>query len=214
MTKGRAYELKVAKVIEAELALGIFGLDPAQANVRHKPSYFSRERKKDIVFDVSVEVRRKSASEPYFVWVWECKNYNHTVPVDDAEEFHAKLEQVGADRTKGTIITPVGFEQGTVEYARSKGSGLWRYIPEGSLICLMEDARGVADADILRALTVAETTGFRSYSDFYGLACSGELTTDRAELIRAELHDALDQNPNGDSEGRATPQQSSRAYGN
>ena len=195
MAKGLTYEPEVAKVIQAELAHGNLGLDPAQANVRHKPSYFSRDRKKDIVFDVSVEVRRKSASEPYWIWVWECKHYNHSVPVDDAEEFHAKLEQVGADRTKGTMITPIGFEQGTIEYARSKGIGLWRYILDGSLVCLMEDARGAADEDILRALRVPETTGFRFYGDFYGFACSGELTTDRTELIRAELRDALESEP-------------------
>jgi hypothetical protein len=191
MAKGLAYELEVAKAIGAELAHGNLGLDPAQAKVRHKPSYFSRDRRKDIVFDVSVEVYRKGASEPYWVWVLECKNYRHSVPVDDAEEFHAKLEQVGADRTKGTMISPVGFQQRTVEYARSKGIGLWRYIPEGSLVHLMEDSRGVADRDILRALTVSETTGFRFYGFFYGLGCTGQLKTDRGELIRAELEHAV-----------------------
>jgi len=192
MAKGLTYELEVAKAVEAELANGNLGLDPAQAKVRHRPSYFSLDRKSDIVFDVSIEVRRKGASEPYWVWVWECKNYGHSVPVDDAEEFHAKLEQIGADRTKGTMITPVGFDEGTVEYARSKGIGLWRYIPSGSLVRLMEDSRAAADSDILRALMVPQTTEFRFYGFFYGLACTGELTTDRGALIRAELQDAVE----------------------
>jgi hypothetical protein len=190
MAKGAAYEIEVADAVEAELAQGNFGLDPTLAKVRRKPSYFSRDRKKDIIFDVSIEVCRKGVSIPYWVWVWECKNYGHKVPVDDAEEFHAKLEQVGADRTKGTMITPVGFDTGTIEYARSKGIGLWRYIPQGSLVNLMEDRRGVAHEDILRALTTAETTGFRFYGFFYGLTSDGQLTTDRMELIQRELQES------------------------
>jgi hypothetical protein len=192
MAKGTAYEIEVAAAIEVELAQGNLGLDPALATVRRKPSYFSRDRKKDIVFDVSIEICRKGVSVPYWVWVWECKNYGHTVPVDDAEEFHAKLEQVGADRTKGTMITPIGFDTGTVEYARSKGIGLWRYIPQGSLVSLMEDTRGVAEDDILRALTTPETTGFRFYGFFYGLTCNGQFTTDQDELIQSEFQDALE----------------------
>lgn len=191
MAKGTAYEIEVAYAVEAELAQGNLGLDPALATVRRKPSYFSRDRGKDIIFDVSIEVCRKGVSVPYWVWVWECKNYGHKVPVDDAEEFHAKLEQVGADRTKGTMITPIGFDTGTIEYARSKGIGLWRYIPQGGLVSLLEDRRGVAEEDILRALTTPETTGFRFYGSFYGLTCDGKLTTDQDELIQVEFQDAL-----------------------
>jgi len=129
---------------------------------------------------------------PYWVWVWECKNYGHKVPVDDAEEFHAKLEQVGADRTKGTMITPVGFDTGTVEYAKSKGIGLWRYMRLGSLVSFMVDTRGVAESDILNALTTAETTDFRFYGFFYGLTCDGQFTTDRDFLFQGEFKDALE----------------------
>jgi len=192
MTKGTAYEIDVAAAVEAELVQGNLGLDPTLATVRHKPKYFSRDRKKNIIFDVSIEVCRKGVTTPYWVWVWECKNYGHKVPVDDAEEFHAKLEQVGSDRTKGTMITPIGFDTGTVEYAKSKGIGLWRYVAQGSLVSLMEDTRGVAESDVLNALTTAETTDFRFYGFFYGLTCDGQFTTDRDFLIQDEFRDALE----------------------
>ena len=55
------------------------------------------------------------------------RNYSHGVPVDDVGEFHAKLDQADADRTKGRMITPIGYEKGAFEYARSKGISLWRY---------------------------------------------------------------------------------------
>jgi hypothetical protein len=69
MSKGAAYEIEVANTVEAELALGNFGLDPALAKVRRKPAYFSRDRKKDIIFDVSIEVYRRGVSIPYWVRV-------------------------------------------------------------------------------------------------------------------------------------------------
>lgn len=187
MGKGTTYENEVAAVVEAELAQGNLGIDPALVLVRRKPSYFSRDRQKYIVFDVSIEVRRRGAASPYWIWVWECKNYGHTVPVNDAEEFHAKLSQVGVHRAKGTMITPIGFDPGTVEFAKSKGIGLWRFVPPGSMILIMEDNCGVSNTDILRALTIPDTTLFRNYGSFYGLTCNGELTIDRNELLRWEF---------------------------
>jgi hypothetical protein len=190
MSKGAAYEQDVLNTLQGELSRGNLGIDPNLARVRFKPNYFSRDRDKDIIFDVSIEVFRKDAAEPYWIWIWECKNYSHTVPVDDVEEFHAKLSQVGADRTKGSMITLVGFDLGSVKFARSKGIGLWRLIPPGSPVCLMEDSSGAQDSDILCALTTPDTTAFRFYGFFYGLTCDGRLTTDQEELLRHEFRDA------------------------
>ena len=187
MAKGKAYELGVADLVQQELSQGRFGIDPNLARVRHKPQYYSRDRKRNITFDVSVEVYRKGATDPFWLWLWECKNYGHLVPVDDVEEFHAKLSQVGADRTKGTMITPIGFDTGTIEFARSNGIGLWRWIPQDSPVCLMEDAREVADGDILRGLTTPGTADFRFYGYFYGLTCDGILTTDEMDLLKREF---------------------------
>lgn len=187
MAKGTEYENEVADAVSAQLAQGNLGLDPALTVVRRKPAYFSRDRNKNIVFDVSVEVRRKGAPTPFLIWIWECKNYAYTVPVDDVEEFHAKLAQVGADRTKGTMSTPIGFDPGAVEFARSKGIGLCRFVPPGTPQFFMEDSRGVSDADILRGLTIADPTRFRSYGRFYALTTAGQFTTDRAELLATEL---------------------------
>lgn len=190
MSKGSQYENQVADAVEAELAAGNYGLDPALAAVRRKPAYFSRDRNKGIVFDVSIELTRKGGATPYWIWVWECKNYAHSVPVDDVEEFHAKLSQIGANRAKGTMITPVGFDSGGVEFAKSKGIGLWRFVPPGSMVLIMEDSRGVADADILRGLTTPQTNKFRDYGGFYALTTGGQFTTDEAGLRRAEFGDA------------------------
>ncbi|MEE8470575.1 MAG: restriction endonuclease, partial [Dehalococcoidia bacterium] len=142
MSKGTAYEQYVLNIVQGELSRGDLGIIPNLACVRHKPKYFSRDRAKDITFDISVEVFRKDAVEPYWIIILECKDYSHKVPVEDVEEFHAKLSQVGADRTKGKMVTPVGFGRGAVEFARSKGIGLCRSIPPGKLVRLLEDSSG------------------------------------------------------------------------
>jgi hypothetical protein len=190
MGKGARYEEEVCTLVESELNMGNLGIDPTLARMKKKPSYFSRDRNREITFDISVEVRRKGLVDPFWIWIWECKNYNHSVPVDDVEEFHAKLSQVGADRTKGTMITPHGFDSGGVEFARSKGIGLWRWIPNGSLVSLMEDSRRPSEVDVLRALTITNTAGFRSYSDFYCLTCDGRFVIDKKEMIAIEFADA------------------------
>lgn len=191
MSKGTTYEQDVLNKVQDELNRGNFGIDQNLSRVRHKPNYFSKDRNRHITFDISIEVSRKDAVKPYWIWIWESKNYSHTVPVDDVEEFHAKLSQVGADRTKGSMITPVGFDPGSVEFARSNGIGLWRFIPQDSLLCLMEDSCEVQDSNILCALTTPDTTAFRSYGFFYGLTCDGRFTTDREELLRHEFEGAL-----------------------
>ena len=52
----------------------------------------------------------------------ECKCYGHSVPVDDVEEFHSKIDDIGAH--KGIMVTTVGFQEGTVKTARGRGIAL------------------------------------------------------------------------------------------
>ena len=143
MSEATLFERLAMKLVRKELCKGNLGLDPKLAKIRYKPAYFSRDRKKEIIFDFSIEVRRNGAVLPFLIWIWECKNYTHRVPVDDVEEFHAKLEQVGADKTKGSMITRLGFDKGSSEFAVSKGIGLWLLPPKETYLMV------VADADLI-----------------------------------------------------------------
>ena len=40
----------------------------------------------------------------------ECKNYSHAVPVDYAEEFFAKVQQVAAANVKAVIASTASFQ--------------------------------------------------------------------------------------------------------
>jgi predicted helicase len=48
----------------------------------------------------------------------ECKHYKHRVPVDDVEEFHSKIDDIGAQ--KGILITTVGFQSGALKAAKGR----------------------------------------------------------------------------------------------
>lgn len=175
------YELSVADKIESGIIAGDHGLDPKACVIKRKPKYYSRDRMGEIIFDAAVEITRPRESTPYFFWVIECKHHSHNVPVDDAEEFFAKLQQIGGANLKGTIVTKTGFASGTVAYARSKGIGLWRYDPDGEIVYVVQ-ADSLRDRAILAGLTECEFE-----PQFFGLATNGYLTVDIDDMIGCEL---------------------------
>lgn len=88
----------------------------------HK-KYFSIERQDYIIPDITVE---KFIDEQMFlIIVIECKDYKGSISVSEIEEFHSKLQQIGADNTKGILVTSNGkFQKGALNYAKSKGISL------------------------------------------------------------------------------------------
>ena len=104
MKSGESLELQIKRLLEDQIGSGSLALDPSHTKVFHKKAYYSRDRGKDITFDVVIEVTRPGATEPWLVWVWECKDLARPVAVDDVEEFSAKLRVlcVSVVRMNGT----------------------------------------------------------------------------------------------------------------
>src|ERR1017187_2029268 len=128
MNKGTRFELLVFEAVKQHMKDHGLGLDPCSCLVFRGKGYYSRDRNSSITTDVSIEVFTRGAKQPAMIWVWECKNYTGAVPVDDLEEFHSKLQQMGADRTKGTMIANCPFQRSAIEFARSMGIGLARLV--------------------------------------------------------------------------------------
>lgn len=99
----------------------------------HRKRHFSKEREKEIVVDISIEVWPPQAQNYSLLWVCECKNYEHSVPVDDLEEFKAKLDQIGGKNIKGVVAAKNSFQSGAITYARNQGIGLVRIMPDGQV---------------------------------------------------------------------------------
>lgn len=134
VNSGEQFELEIFSAVQEYVSSGFLGLLREACRVFHHKAYESRDRRSNIIFDVSIEVYMPGADEPHIIWAWECKDYRRLVEVGDVEQFHAKLEQIGADRTKGTMVTRSGFQEGAIEYARSKGIGLARVSQESAWI--------------------------------------------------------------------------------
>ena len=137
MTKntGTSFEDRVFKIIQKFIQEDAFMLSNPNLRVFRNKSYFSKDRNAQIKFDISVEkymMDPDSSNDirPSIIVIIECKDYSKNVPVDDVEEFHSKLQQIGSDNTKGIIITSkTAFQRAALSYAEAKGIALARIKP-------------------------------------------------------------------------------------
>ena len=188
MQSGEALELQVRRMLELELQEGKLGLAPGNAQIFHHKAYFSKDRGSDIVFDVVIEVHRPGTSEPWLVWVWECKDEGRPVAVDEVEEFASKLQQIGVHGVKGTVASRNGFQQGAVEYAKSKRIGLLRQLADGSTMRILQAVRTVSDESVLFGLTDPDTRNLCHMT--YGLSSSGVGVDQFHDFVQIELNKA------------------------
>jgi hypothetical protein len=188
MRSGEALEIQVKRMLEFDLQEGKLGLTPGNSQILHHKAYFSKDRDSDIVFDIVIEVRRPDASEPWLVWIWECKDEARPVAVDEVEEFASKLQQIGVHGVKGTMASRNGFQEGAVKYAKSKRIGLLRQLADGSTIRLLEAVRTVSDASVLFGLTHPDTRNLCSMT--YGLSTSGVGVDQFHDFVQIELNKA------------------------
>ncbi len=185
LNPGLDFELLVMRMISRSLQAGSLGILPVNAKIYHRKDYYSVERHGTIIVDIAIEVYRKRATEPFLIWIWECKNYTRPVPVDDVEEFHAKLQQIGSDRTKGTIVSTATFQSGSLAYARTHGIGLARIIKPRSITFDLENMAALTQGQIENCLTSDHTIHKRV--DAVGSTVCGVLVAGFSKLIYTEI---------------------------
>lgn len=135
---GGPFEIEVRDLVQASINAGELGIDPKLAKVKLKEKYWSAKRDDHIITDVSVELYRSGQADYWFLWVIECKDLGKLVPVDDVEEFAAKMAQINAH--KGSMATRRGFSKGCTTYAKNSGIGLFRLTPAGQKLVLNENS--------------------------------------------------------------------------
>lgn len=120
--KGNVFESKVRSIVEETIIIGQIGIKEELCKVFSKKGYYSKDREKEIIFDLSIEVWPRNAENYSFLVLIECKSYSSSdVPVSDVEEFYAKIDQVSGVNVKGIFITDSNFQSGAFNYARAKG---------------------------------------------------------------------------------------------
>lgn len=136
---GLKFEEEVYEIIKKLVDSNNFLVSNPNVKVYKKKSYYSKDRDSDIICDVTVEKYLENPDEehnlvPAIIVVIECKDYANSIPVDDVEEFHAKLQQIGADNTKGIMLTKnASFQKGALSYAKSQHIALARILPDNQV---------------------------------------------------------------------------------
>ncbi|WP_367392076.1 ImmA/IrrE family metallo-endopeptidase [Lewinella sp. LCG006] len=119
--KGNEFEERVYLLLEKAIDEGILGMDGKYCKLRKKPKYYSKERESDIIFDLSIEVWPPGAANYMLLFVVECKNYSHPIPINDLEEFDKKVTQVSGLNAKAVFITNANLQGTGPLYAKNRG---------------------------------------------------------------------------------------------
>ena len=167
VAKGNAFENRVFTAITDELNGDRLGLSPTSASAFQKKGYYSRDRDSDIIVDISIEVWLPNADQWSLLWVCECKDYSGAIPVDDVEEFKAKLDQIAGANKKGVMAVTGALQQGALKYARANGIGIVRLLPDDQVEHLlymmtsatMEESNRLNGSEFYKALTIPGFVG-------------------------------------------------------
>jgi Restriction endonuclease len=175
--KGNAFEDRVFSAVKAELQGDRLGLSPTLARPFKKKGYYSRDRDGQIIVDISIEVWLPSADQWSMLWVCECKDYSGAIPVDDVEEFKAKLDQITGANKKGVMVVSGALQSGALRFARANGIGVIRLMPDDQVKHLLYNLNTLVGLDaapsldsneFVRALTQPHFTAVNR--DFYAMS--------------------------------------------
>lgn len=125
--KGDTLEDKVFELFKEYILKDRFWARKECCEIYKKKGYYSKDRKKNIIFDVAIEIFLPGQKTYSSLVLIECKNYNHKVPVDDVEEFFMKAQQISGGNIKGIVVSNNAFQEGAFNFSESKGIGLLRY---------------------------------------------------------------------------------------
>jgi len=117
--KGNIFEEKAFEIIKKMIEQGSLGIKD-NIKIFRKKGYYSNTRKKDIKFDISIEVWPPGAKRFALIYFIECKNYGHSIPVDDIEVFYQQAEGVAEGCFKCVFIANNAFQEGLHNFAETK----------------------------------------------------------------------------------------------
>jgi Zn-dependent peptidase ImmA (M78 family) len=139
-SKGIQFEKRVFNLFKEELEKDRLFFKSESCKIHFKKGYFSKDRDKNITFDISIEVFLPGESDYSILIVLECKDYNHPVPVDDVEEFFSKLQQISGANIKGIVVSSNSFQEGSLNFSRSKGIALIRLFDNSNFKWILKRA--------------------------------------------------------------------------
>jgi Zn-dependent peptidase ImmA (M78 family) len=178
VAKGDIFENKSYQIITDAINNGELGILPAVAKVIRKPKYYSKDREKNIIFDLSIEIWLKNAKKHSILYLIECKSSSKkNVPVDDVEEFYIKIKQVSDTNVKGIMITDKSFQGGGFTFAKNKGIMLIEVDNDNHDIILHKTSRdtnfnieidpdSIIEKFLIKTLGIQSTKGLKKLSSY------------------------------------------------
>jgi restriction system protein len=154
----------------------LFGVE-----VHHQKVFIGQVSQREIKVDLAFTMDVGGA---HFLVLVECKHYSSSVSVDNVEEFHSKLDDIGAH--KGIMVTTKGYQDGAVKTAKGRGIALALLTKEpqrGELQYVVNSAYPIErpKAFTNNALLQGNIRGplgsydggvrFESFGQLYGLLC-------------------------------------------
>jgi Zn-dependent peptidase ImmA (M78 family) len=125
--KGDELEDQIFELFNDEISNDRFWAKKECCKVYQKKGYYSRDREKNIIFDISIEISLPGEENYSSLVLIECKNYKDKVPVGDVESFLMKAHQVSGGNVKAIVASNNAFQEGAFNFSKSKKIGLLRY---------------------------------------------------------------------------------------
>jgi len=130
ISKGNNFENKVFHYFQEELQSENLFVPSKTSKIFKKKHYFSKDREGFITTDISIETFIPNSTQYSLLTIIECKDYAQSIPVDDIEEFHAKVQQVAGNNVKAIFTTSAALQRSAIAFARSKKIAVVRFLPD------------------------------------------------------------------------------------
>ena len=154
--RGDAFEDAIYELLKQQIETDRFWARRECCHVFRKKAYHSKDRQKDIIFDLSIEIALPGEKSYSLLVLVECKDYSTSVPVSDLEEFWAKVQQVAGANVKGIVASTAAFQDGALRFAQSKGFAVLRYFGDSEFKWVLKRSASWSGLD-----SRAEASGIR-----------------------------------------------------
>lgn len=144
-----------------------------------KKSYYCNEREAPVQFDVVVEVKRENAEGFALVVVFECKNYEGSLPEKEIRDFSDKLHEIFRHNVKGVFVCSSRLQSSAMSLVRKRGLGLIKYDQHGFEYIVQRQARGLIDSTYVKKSMFQSIGNYKSmkFSAFYDDAFYGSFSS-------------------------------------
>ena len=123
-----------------------------------KKEYYSVLRKKNIKFDLTIEVWPPGANRYVLIYIIECKDYEKRVPVSKIEDFHSKIQQVAGVNVKGIFISNSPLQEGGLNIAESVGMMVIQGESSSDYKIILHKTNKTNKNKIIESLPIIKTT--------------------------------------------------------